>query len=33
MAVFAFYVGGFFLLFTALAAIAEIIEFFFWRWL
>lgn len=33
MAVFAFYVGVFFILFAVLAAIADIIEFFFWRWL
>lgn len=33
MAVFAFYVGVFFIGFSIMAAIAELIELFFWRWL
>lgn len=33
MTVFAFYVGVGFLLFAAMAALADILEFFFWRWL
>lgn len=32
MAVFAFYIGAFALFFIAAAIIAEIVDFFFWRW-
>ena len=32
MAVFAFYIGVFALVFTVGAVIAEIVDFFFWRW-
>ena len=32
MAVFAFYIGVFALMFTVAAVIAEIIDFLFWRW-